>query len=92
MLQEYPKRNLHYTVQKKRFYKIKGDNMTKSFEEKLEELEKLVKQLESDNVPLKEAVELYTQANILLKECNTELNDTKATIQKISEDGVLEEF
>ena len=66
--------------------------MTKSFEEKLEELEKLVKQLESDNVPLKEAVELYTQANILLKECNTELNDTKATIQKISEDGVLEEF
>ncbi len=56
--------------------------MTKSFEEKLEELEKLVKQLESDNVPLKEAVELYTQANILLKECNTELNDTKATIQK----------
>ncbi|MGV8132271.1 MAG: exodeoxyribonuclease VII small subunit, partial [Methanobrevibacter sp.] len=25
--------------------------MTKSFEEKLEELEKLVKQLESDNVP-----------------------------------------
>ena len=71
---------------------IKGDNMTKSFEEKLEELEKLVKQLESDNVPLKEAVELYTQANILLKECNTELNDTKATIQKISEDGALEEF
>ena len=66
--------------------------MTKSFEEKLEELEKLVKQLESDNVPLKEAVELYTQANILLKECNTELNDTKATIQKISEDGALEEF
>ena len=64
--------------------------MTKSFEEKLEE--KLVKQLESDNVPLKEAVELYTQANILLKECNTELNDTKATIQKISEDGALEEF
>ena len=61
-------------------------------EEKLEELEKLVKQLESDNVPLKEAVELYTQANILLKECNTELNDTKATIQKISEDGALEEF
>lgn len=66
--------------------------MTKSFEEKLEELEKLVKQLESDNVPLKEAVELYTQANILLKECNTELNDTKATIQKINEDGSLEEF
>ena len=66
--------------------------MTKTFEEKLEELEKLVKQLESDNVPLKEAVDLYTQANKLLKECNTELNDTKATIQKISEDGILEEF
>ena len=25
MLQEYPKRNLHYTVQKKRFYKIGND-------------------------------------------------------------------
>ena len=66
--------------------------MTKSYEEKLEELEKLGKLYESKFIPLKEAVELYTQANILLKECNTELNDTKATIQKISEDGVLEEF
>lgn len=66
--------------------------MDKSFEEKLDELESLVKQLESENVPLKEAVELYTQANKLLKECRDELNDTKELIQKISEDGALEEF
>ncbi|MCI7290777.1 exodeoxyribonuclease VII small subunit [Methanobrevibacter woesei] len=66
--------------------------MDKSFEEKLDELESLVKQLESENVPLKEAVELYTQANKLLKECGDELNDTKELIQKISEDGALEEF
>lgn len=66
--------------------------MDKSFEEKLDELESLVKQLESENVPLKEAVELYTQANKLLKECGDELNDTKELIQKISEDGTLEEF
>lgn len=66
--------------------------MDKSFEEKLDELESLVKQLESENVPLKEAVELYTQANKLLKECGDELNDTKELIQKISENGVLEDF
>lgn len=66
--------------------------MDKSFEEKLDELESLVKQLESENVPLKEAVELYTRANKLLKECGDELNDTKELIQKISEDGALEEF
>ncbi|WP_276954689.1 exodeoxyribonuclease VII small subunit [Methanobrevibacter woesei] len=66
--------------------------MDKSFEEKLDELESLVKQLESENVPLKEAVELYTQANKLLKECGDELNDTKELIQKISEDGALEKF
>lgn len=66
--------------------------MDKSFEEKLDELESLVKQLESENVPLKEAVELYTQANKLLKECGDELNDTKELIQKISEDRALEEF
>ena len=66
--------------------------MDKSFEEKLDELESLVKQLESENVPLKEAVELYTQANKLLKECGDELSDTKELIQKISEDGALEEF
>ena len=66
--------------------------MDKSFEEKLDELESLVKQLESENVPLKEAVELYTQANKLLKECGDELNNTKELIQKISEDGALEEF
>ena len=31
-------------------------------------------------------------ADGVLKECNTELNDTKATIQKINDDGSLEEF
>lgn len=41
--------------------------MTKSFEEKLEELEKLVKQLESDNVPLKEAVECILRQIYYLK-------------------------
>ena len=41
--------------------------MTKSFEEKLEELENLVKQLESEKYSIKEAVDLYTQANKLLK-------------------------
>ena len=66
--------------------------MDKSFEEKLDELESLVKQLESENVPLKEAVELYTQANKLLKECGDELNDTKELIQKISEDGARWSF
>lgn len=41
-----------------------------SFETKLEQLEKIVSELESGSVPLDEMVSLYEKGQILYKECN----------------------
>ena len=64
-----------------------------SFEEKLEKLESIVKELESGEVPLDDAINKYTEAMKLIKECDLELKDTEEKISKIvNKDGELEDF
>lgn len=65
----------------------------KSFEEKLTELEKIVSELESGDVSLDDAIEKFTLAMELSKECNKTLDEATETVSKmLSEDGKLEEF
>lgn len=63
-----------------------------SFEEKLEALEKLVKQLEAGEQSLDESVKLYHQGIQLAKECHTELKDAEKTIVSLMTENGLEEF
>ena len=63
------------------------------FEEKLQELETIVKDLESGNVDLDEAIDKYTKAMKLAKECSKTLKNTEEKVNKIlSDNGKLEEF
>lgn len=55
----------------------------KSFETKLEELEKLVKEIESGEVPLEEVIEKFNQAMTLANECDKKLKDATKAVQKI---------
>lgn len=65
----------------------------KSFEEKLEELEKIVNELESGEVKLDSAIEKYSKAMKLAKECSDKLNTAEKTITKILNDnGTLSDF
>lgn len=65
----------------------------KNFEESLQELEKIVKELESGNVDLDNAINKYTEAMKLAKFCSEKLNDATAKVNKIlTEDNKLEEF
>jgi len=66
--------------------------MSKSFEENLNNLESLVKELEAGNIPLEDAIEKYTEAMKLIKECDETLNESKEKIAKISENGELKDF
>jgi exodeoxyribonuclease VII small subunit len=66
--------------------------MSKSFEENLENLENLVKELETGDIPLEDAIEKYTEAMKLIKECDETLNKSKEKIAKISENGELKDF
>ncbi len=65
----------------------------KNFEEKLNDLENIIKELEAGNVDLDNAIKKYTEAMNLAKECSEKLdNAEKAVNQILSENGNLEEF
>ena len=64
-----------------------------SFEEKIKKLESLVKELESGEVNLDDAIDKYTEAMKWAKECNDTLNNISDKVNKILlENGKLEEF
>ena len=65
----------------------------KKFEEKLEELEKIVKELEEGNVDLDNAINKYTEAMKIAKECSDKLDSaTKAVNKILNENKELEDF
>jgi exodeoxyribonuclease VII small subunit len=63
-----------------------------SFEEALKRLEEIVESLESGNVPLDKAVDLYEEGLSLSKRCAEKLKATELRIKKLSKglDGQFE--
>ncbi|CAJ1199595.1 Exodeoxyribonuclease 7 small subunit [Companilactobacillus paralimentarius] len=60
----------------------------KTFEENLADLEAIVSNLESGNVPLEEAMEKFKTGVTLSKELEKTLSDAEATVTKImTKDG-----
>ncbi|MBR2712146.1 MAG: exodeoxyribonuclease VII small subunit [Bacilli bacterium] len=63
------------------------------FEEKLEKLETIVKELEEGNVDLDDAINKYTEAMKIAKECSTKLDNATEAVNKIlNENNELEDF
>ena len=64
-----------------------------SFEEKLNKLEEIVSELEQGNIDLDDAINKYTEAMKLAKECSKKLDDATKAVNKILQaDGKLEDF
>ncbi len=64
-----------------------------SFEESLKRLEEIVKDLESGDVMLDDAVNQFTEAMKLSKVCNDKLKNAEENVNKILKDnGKLEDF
>ena len=67
--------------------------MDKSFEQALNELEAIVKELESGTVELDSAIEKYTEAMNLAKYCSEKLKNATDKVNKIlTEQGELKDF
>ena len=65
----------------------------KKFEEKIEELETLVKALENGDVELDKAIDYFTKATKLASLCDKDLKEAeKALTSIVNEDGTLSEF
>ncbi len=56
-----------------------------SFEARLSELEQIVAKLESDDVPLEDAISLYEKGMTIHKSCEKILADAKLRIEKLSQ-------
>lgn len=64
-----------------------------TFEENLEKLETIVKNLESGNIPLDDAIDSFNEAMKLAKNCDEKLKNAEEKVNKIlNEDGKLEDF
>lgn len=65
----------------------------KTFEEELTELEKLVRDLESGEAPLDDAINKYTEAMKLAKNCSEKIQKATESVNKIlTETGELKDF
>ena len=72
-----------YTKFKKGVMMVEENEKSFSFEEKLDELEKIVNKLETGQVPLDDAIEEFKKAMDLVKECDEKLNSAQEAIAKI---------
>ena len=64
-----------------------------SFEDKIKKLDSIVNELESGDVALEEAINKYSEAMKLSKECTDKLTEVTEKINKIlTENGTLENF
>ena len=73
--------------------KIKKEIEEKKFEELIEELEVIVKDLEAGNTDLDETIKKYTEAMKIAKVCNDKLENATTAVNKIlNENGELTDF
>lgn len=72
---------------------MKEKSKESTFEESLKKLEEIVKELESGEVMLDDAVNKFTEAMKLSKTCNDKLKSAEDNVNKIlKENGKLEDF
>jgi len=64
-----------------------------NFEENIQKLESIVKELETGNVPLDDALNKFNEAFELSRECDQKLKEVSESVNKIlTKDGALEDF
>ncbi len=65
----------------------------KKFEDKINELDTIINELENGEIDLDDAINKYTKAMKLIKECDTELKNIEEQVNKIvSENNETEDF
>lgn len=63
-----------------------------NYSEKIEQLEKILKDMESGAMPLEKTLALYEQGQKLIRECRDYLIQAEGKISRLDEDGTLSDF
>jgi len=61
--------------------------MSKSFEKSMEELDKIIAEIESDGISLDESITKFEEGMKLIKECRKALEDARQRVDKILSNG-----
>jgi len=64
-----------------------SNGVPKSFEEKLERIDVIVKELESGKVELDRAIELFKEGKVLARECETILRGAQEQVDRVMNDS-----
>ena len=64
-----------------------ADKKEKSFEEELEELNKIAEELEKGELNLDEALKLYEEGMYFSDKCLEKLNETKQKVEKLTREA-----
>ena len=70
----------------------KKDKKPLSFEEGVKQLEELVSKMESGQIPLEEALDMYEEGIKLSRELERILTEAEKKIEKLSREGKIEPF
>ena len=63
------------------------DNKSQNFESSLEELERIVRELEHGDLPLEKSLELFEQGVKLSRTCQERLNEAERRIEILTRDN-----
>ena len=63
-----------------------------TIEEKFEQLDKTIAELEKSDISLDESFKLYNDGMKLVKECKDEIDDVEKKVLILEEDGSMEVF
>lgn len=63
-----------------------------NLEENMAKLEETITRLEADDISLEDSFRAYREGMELVKQCNDAIDTVEKKVQKINEDGSLEDF
>ena len=76
---------MKYTAEPPSLVSVSKSTKEQSFEDALKDLEGIIENLETGEVPLSDLVEQYEQGTKLLKVCHERLNEAELKIEKLRE-------
>lgn len=63
-----------------------------SLEENFQRLEEMIEKMSSEDLPLEDAFQIYSDGMKILKQCNDQIDRVEKQVLKLTENGQLEEF
>lgn len=69
-----------------------GEEKKQNLEDMFQDLEKIINEMEVENISLEKSFQLYNKGMVLLKQCTQEIDGVEKKVLILDEDGEAHEF